>query len=363
MDYAVIMAGGSGKRLWPLSREHRPKQMLRLLSGQTLLRRCFDRLCGLFDPRNILVVTNAGYVDMVRENLLELPTENVIAEPLVRDTAGAIGLAATVLHKYDPHSTMAVVTADQVIEPDEPFQKAMQIALDFVEEPPRSIADVWSQADVCTVRSMDISSWARRCPAVNRRMRYGGLKPLKKKPDAQTAKDYVDSGQYCWNSGMFVWKTKTILDKLHHFLPACVEPLQKIQLAWGRADQEDTLREWFTKLPKISIDYAVMEKTPEVYGIPLDCCWRDLGSFTALADIIKSDGSNNIVAAEKAELLDCKNSIIVTEDTGHLIALIGVENMVVAHSPDATLICPTSQSHRIKELLEQIQQHGGQRYL
>jgi len=362
MNYAVIMAGGSGKRLWPLSREHRPKQMLRLLGGQTLLRRCFDRLRGLFDLRNILVVTNVGYVDMVRENLLELPAENVIAEPMVRDTAGAIGLAATVLHKYDLHSTMAVVTADQVLEPDEPFQKAMQIALDFVEEHPEAlltfgVKPTYASTQYGYLKLGQAVPCGESADAVRR------LEAFKEKPDAQTAKAYVDSGQYCWNSGMFVWKTKTILDQLHHFLPACVEPLQKIQSAWGRAGQEDAIREWFVKLPKISIDYAVMEKASEVYGILLDCCWRDLGSFTALADIIESDAANNIVAAPKAELLDCRNSIVVTEDAGHLIALIGVENMVVAHSSDATLICPASQSHRIKELLEQIQQHGGQRYL
>ncbi len=132
MDYAVIMAGGTGKRLWPLSRQSRPKQVLKLIDGQTLLRRCFDRLTPIFDQRNILVLTNAGYADIVRENLPEVPYGNVIAEPAVRDTAGAIGLAATVLTKYDPNAAMAVVTADQLIEPDEVFQKALTDALWFI---------------------------------------------------------------------------------------------------------------------------------------------------------------------------------------------------------------------------------------
>ena len=134
MDFAVIMAGGTGKRLWPLSRQKRPKQVLKLLDGETLLRKCFDRLQGIFDLRNIIVLTNANYVDLVRENLSELPEENVIAEPAVRDTASAIGLAAAILHKYDPKANMAVVTADQVLEPKETFQRAMRSALSFVKE-------------------------------------------------------------------------------------------------------------------------------------------------------------------------------------------------------------------------------------
>ena len=139
MDYAVIMAGGTGKRLWPLSRQKRPKQVLELLDGQTLLRKCFDRLEGIFDLQNILVLTNAAYVDIVRENLSELPAENVIAEPAVRDTAGAIGLAATVLHKQDSDARMAIVTADQILEPVDVFQRAMRTALSFVEENPQAL--------------------------------------------------------------------------------------------------------------------------------------------------------------------------------------------------------------------------------
>ena len=135
MDYAVIMAGGTGKRLWPLSRKKRPKQILKLLDGQTLLRRCFDRLTGVFDTKNILVLTNAAYVNLVCEELSELPKENVIAEPAVRDTASAIGLAAAILTKLDPDATMAIVTADQVIEPAEVFQQAFKDALIFIKGP------------------------------------------------------------------------------------------------------------------------------------------------------------------------------------------------------------------------------------
>ncbi len=186
---------------------------------------------------------------------------------------------------------------------------------------------------------------------------------FKEKPDEKEANEYLNSDQYFWNSGMFVWKAKTILANLQKFLPEATEPLAKIQADWGSPNQQQTLQDWFVKLPKISIDFAVMEKADRVYAIKLDCRWLDMGSFAALADIISSDKDNNIVVAGTSELLDCKNSIIVTEEKGHLIAAIGLENMVVAHSPDATLVCYIDQTQRLKELLELIKQHAGEKFL
>ena len=189
------------------------------------------------------------------------------------------------------------------------------------------------------------------------------VEAFSEKPDEATAKEYIKTGQFFWNAGMFVWKAKTILKNLAEFLPESTEPLAKIQAAWGGPAQQQTLKEWFVKLPKISIDFAGMEKAERVNAIKLDCRWLDMGSFAALADIISSDESKNIVVAGQSELLDCKNSVIVTEDKGHLIAAIGLENMVVAHTPDATLVCPINQSQRLKVLLELIKQHDGEKFL
>ncbi len=186
---------------------------------------------------------------------------------------------------------------------------------------------------------------------------------FREKPDLPTAERYLADKGYYWNSGMFIWKAATILKLLKTHLPASAEPLEKIHQAWGGPDQESALQEWFPQMPKISIDFAVMEKAKEVYGIPLDCRWLDLGSFAALADIISSDANHNIVVAGHSQLLDCRNTIVATEDAGHLIALIGVEDMIVAHSPDATLICPAGQSHRIKELLALLEKRGQGEFL
>ena len=362
MNYAVVMAGGTGKRLWPLSRQKRPKQVLKLLDGQTLLRRCFERLSPIFDIRNIIILTNAGYADLVREDLAELPFNNVIAEPAVRDTAGAIGLAASVLAKYDQDSTMAIVTADQIIEPAEALQQVLKDALTFVNNNPEDlvtfgIQPTFASTQLGYIKCID----ARKCPDCENEI-YS-VEAFKEKPDEKTANEYLATGRYFWNSGMFVWKTRTILANLAKFLPEATEPLQRIQADWDSPNQQRTLQEWFVKLPKISIDYAVMEKAGEVYAIKLNCRWLDMGSFAALADIISSDRDNNIVVAGTSQLLDCKDSVIVTEDHGHLIAAIGLDGMVVAHSPDATLVCPIDQAQRIKELLELIKQNAGEKFL
>lgn len=362
MDYAVIMAGGTGKRLWPLSRQKRPKQVLKLLDGKTLLRCCFERLRPIFDIRNIIVLTNAGYADMVRGDLSELPFNNVIAEPAVRDTAGAIGLVSTVLSKYDSEATIAILTADQIIEPAEVLQQGIKDALTFINNNPDDMITFGIQPTFASTSLGYIKcSNSRECPECKNTI-YS-VEAFREKPDEKTAKKYFDAGQYFWNSGMFVWKAKTILANLAKFLPEATGPLAKIQAAWDSPNQQQTLQDWFVKLPKISIDYAVMEKADRVNAIKLDCRWLDMGSFAALADVTSSDKNKNIVVAGQSELLDCNNSIIVTEDKGHLIAAIGLENMVVAHSPDATLICHIDQTHRLKELLELIKQHDGEKFL
>jgi len=362
MDYAVIMAGGSGKRLWPLSRKKRPKQVLKLLNGQTLLRRCFERLSPIFDERNIIVLANAGYADLVRENLPELPVNNVIAEPAVRDTAGAIGLAATILTSYDPEAAMAVVTADQLIEPADVLQQALKDALTFVNSNPDDmitfgIKPTFASTQLGYIKCAD----ARECPGCESKI-YS-VQAFKEKPDEKTAKEYLNTGQYLWNSGMFVWKAKTILANLVKFLPEVAEPLHRIRADWDSPNQQRTLQEWFVKLPKISIDYAVMEKADKVYVVKLVCHWLDIGAFTALADIISSDRDNNIVVAAQSQLLDCKNNIVITEDHHHLIAAVGLENTVIAHSPDATLVCRIDQTQRLKELLELIKKNTGEKFL
>ena len=257
---------------------------------------------------------------------------------------------------------MAVVTADAMIEPAELLQQAIKDALKFVNNSPDSMITFGIQPTFAAAGLGYIKcTAARKCPGCKNKI-YS-VDAFKEKPDEKTAKKYLNTGQYLWNSGMFVWKAKTILANLAKFLPESAEPLRQIGADWDSPNQQQTLADWFLKLPKISIDYAVMEKADEVYAIKLDCRWLDMGSFAALADIISSDENNNIVVAGSSELLDCKNNVIVTEDKGHLIAAIGLENIVVAHSPDATLVCRIDQTRKLKELLELIEKNGGEKFL
>jgi mannose-1-phosphate guanylyltransferase len=362
MNYAVIMAGGSGKRLWPLSRQKRPKQVLRLFDGQTLLRKCFERLIGIFDVQNIIVLTNANYVETVRQDLKELPVDNVIAEPAIRDTASAIGLAAAILHKKDADAKMAVVTADQILEPAESFRQAMTKALSFIDENPQALVTFGIGPSFASTQ-LGYLKFGKPKPCAAAGNEVCAIEAFKEKPDEKTAGQYLKEGCYFWNSGLFVWRCETILNLLKKFVPAGTEPLNKIRADWGGPNQQQTLQEWFPRLPKISIDYAVMEKADHVYGIKLQCRWLDLGSFAALRDIIASDTSSNVVVSEYNQLLDSSNNIIITEEKGHLLALIGVENMIVAHSHNATLVCPIDKADRLKELLEKIEKQNLGKFL
>ena len=362
MDYVVIMAGGSGKRLWPLSRQKRPKQVLKLLNGQTLLRRCFERLSPMFDARNILVMTSANYVDTIIGEVPEILPHNVIAEPAVRDTAGAIGLAASILIKYDPDATMALVTADQIIEPDEVLRDAIKDALSYVKRNPEELL-TFGIEPVFPSEQLGYIKCGKPGKVEGCKNEIYDVEGFREKPNRVTATEYLASGNYFWNSGMFVWKARTILENLDRFLPASTGPLKKIQSAWATPTQQRALEEWFPKLPKISIDFAVMERAEKVKAIKLACRWLDMGAFTALADLINSDANNNIVIAEANELIDCRNNIIVTEEGRHLIAAIGLENITVVHTPDVTLICPTEETCRLKELLDVLKEHGRDKYL
>lgn len=362
MNYAVIMAGGTGKRLWPLSRQDRPKQVLKILQGQTLLYKCVERLRLLFDPRNIIVLTNAGYADLVREDVPDLPYNNVIAEPAVRDTAGAIGLAAAVLAKYDSDASMVVLTADQLIEPAETLRQGITDALTFVNKNSEILLTFGIRPTFPSTQLGYIKLGAT-CSAPGCENEIQKVEAFKEKPDADTAAGYLKSGEYCWNSGMFVWKAETILKNLFRFLPDSSEPLRKIQFDWDGPNQQASLEQHFPKLPKISIDFAVMEQAENVCAIKLDCRWLDLGSFAALADVINADTANNIVVADHSEVLDCKNCIVVTEQPDHLIAVVGLEDVVVAHSPDATLVCHMNRTDSLKDLLARVEQRTGSKFL
>jgi len=357
MRYAVIMAGGAGTRLWPLSRTERPKQLLPLLGGKSLLEVCCERLSGLFEPENILVITNAEYSDQVCEALPQLPGGNVIGEPQGRDTANAIALGAQLLIGKDVDATMAVFTADHVIRPEERFIEAVEAACEAAENNPDAlltfgVRPTWPHPGLGYIecgRSID-----------------DGLHEVvafKEKPDHHTARRYVDSGRHYWNSGMFVWKVDAIRRALEEFLPESMRKLAPVAEAVRQGKNcQPLLAEAYPGLQKISIDYAVMEKADRVLMVELNCEWLDIGSWPALESVSELDESGNVVVARNTAVLDSFRNVLVSEDD-HLLAVLGMDDCIIVHSGDATLVCNKSDSQRLKELVELLEKKFSRKYL
>jgi len=353
MRYAIIMAGGAGQRLWPFSRKLRPKQLLPLIGGKNLLQLAVERLDGLFDPANILVVTNADYADAIAE-AIDLPPENIIGEPEGRDTAAAIGLGARTIAQRNPDATMAVFAADHVMRPVSAFASSVNQACEAAEASPDAlvtfgIRPTWPHTGLGYIH--------RGEPAGEGVWR---VRAFAEKPNHSTARRYVESGEYYWNSGMFVWKVRTILDALKTHL---ADTYAKLTAATAAEDSAAALCEAYPQLQKISIDFAVMEKAEKVLVVELACEWLDVGSWPSLAEVSELDEDGNAIQASRALLLDSERNVIVSEADDHLIALLGMDDCIVVHTADATLVCHSSESQRLKELVEQIQAKYGDAHL
>lgn len=367
MNYGVIMAGGSGTRLWPMSRANRPKQLLRFIDGKSLLRLSFERLASFIPTRNILVCTSANYRDQVLEDIPELLPDNLLGEPTGRDTANAVGLPAAILLKRDPDAAMAVVTADHVIRPVERFAATIQQGFDVVAQYPDAlvtfgIKPTFPHTGLGYVHQGDpvpLKSGARGVHVVRQ---------FKEKPDLPTAQSYVDSGQYCWNSGMFVWRASTIMEELHQHLARSYDGLTHIASEWTTPQRDQALGLIYPDLPKISIDFAVMEPASRGLGkarvmmveMPVD--WLDVGSWPQLAEVLPQDADHNTTANALTMLVDSSGNIVVSDDPRHLISTVGLRDMIVVHTANTTMICPIAQSQRVKELAEKAKATLGQNY-
>jgi mannose-1-phosphate guanylyltransferase len=352
---AVIMAGGAGTRLWPLSRRERPKQLLRIVDGKSLLHEAFARLRLVFPPTDIYVIALAEHLPAIAEELPTLPPGNLIGEPVGRDTANAIGLAAAILHAKSPDTVMGVFTADHVIRPAERFAEVIERGFAAAEETPDALVTFGVKPTEPHTGLGYVERGEPHAAGVWR------VRTFKEKPDLATARRYVDSGNFYWNSGMFVWRTAAILEQLRRHLPQAHAALMKAGAGWGDETGPRLASEVYPGLKKISIDFAVMEKAPNVLVVEMDLQWLDVGSWTALATVLGADAAGNTRALQRAVTLSSQDNILVAEGD-HLIATLGVKDLVVVHSPDATLICHRDQVQRIRELVDRLQREYEQRY-
>ena len=366
MRYGVIMAGGSGKRLWPLSRAGQPKQLLPVVKGKSLLRLSFERLRYLLPAERIYICTGEAHREAILADLPELPEQNLLGEPEARDTANAVGFSAAVLAARDPDATFAVVTADHVITPVDAFTAALDAGFGVTEQTQGALVTF----GIVPTHAHTGLGYVQRGGAVEGFTDEGKkafhVEAFKEKPDKPTADRYVESGRYYWNSGMFVWRAQAILDRLEKHLPDSHKGLVEIKDAWDTDRQGEVLGRVYPQLPKISIDYAVMEPAARdagtVFVVEMPVNWLDVGSWPALAETLERDEHDNATDADNLVLIDSDGNIVVSRDPNHLVAMVGVSDMVVVHAKDCTLVCPKAEAQRVKELVEQAGERYGEKF-
>ncbi len=358
MRYVVIMAGGSGTRLWPLSRKGTPKQLLKLIEGRSLLRLAFERARRLVPEERILVVTGVPYLDEVQDDLPELPAHNLLGEPEGRDSLNAVAWPAAVLARRDPEAVIAQLTADQLIEPMDAFVAALEEAFDVAETVPGSLVTLGvPPASPHTGygylhRGRPLPGFPTACD----------VQEFREKPDAATASAYLASGEFWWNAGMFVWRAATVLGALARLEP---DTHAKVLLL---AEHPDRLDEIFPTLRKTSVDFGVMEPVSRgetdarVVAVALPIQWRDVGGFASLAEVLTADPSGNVVDGDGV-LLDGEGNLVINTVPGHVVSLTGVSDMVVVHTPDATLVTTLAGAENVKALVAQVATQAGARYV
>jgi mannose-1-phosphate guanylyltransferase len=363
--HAVIMAGGSGTRLWPLSRAERPKQLLDVVAGgngaaHSLLAEAFERLRAVLPAEQIWVCTAARYGAQVAAALPELRADRLILEPVARDTANAVGLAAALVADVDPDAELAVVSADHVIRPVDRFAAVLETAYEALAARPRSLVTL----GITPTSPATGFGYVQRGEATE----VDGVAEaasFREKPDRATAEEYLASGQYLWNSGMFVWRARTVLDALAEHLPESADGLARIVAAPAGSARERVLAEVFPTLPKISVDYAVLEPAAAEPGrvlvADLDVDWLDVGSWPALAHTLETDEAGNAVRGP-AVVVDGAGNIVFSDDPDHLVALVGVRDSVVVHTADVTMVCAVSDAERVKQLLAAVGERYGPRF-
>lgn len=349
--YAVIMAGGEGSRLWPLSRQSRPKQMVRLGSDRTLFQVAVDRLRLIFPPERIFVVTVADQAEGLQEQCPEIPQQNYLLEPLPRGTASVVGLAAVTLKKLDPQAVMAILAADHLIQDVDYFHRLLMDGLQLAED------------GYLVTLGIRPTYPATGYGYIQRGARLEGydfltyeVEHFREKPNEETARLFMMDGNHDWNSGMFIWRVDRIWDEFQRLMPDLREKLNQISLADPQDYQETLRRLWPTIKPQ-TIDYGIMEKASRVAVIPaVDLGWNDVGSWESIFEVFSRDPGGNIILDAEHLMLDTENSLLVSDHTGRLVVALGVQDLIVVDTQDAVLVCSRKYAQRVKEVVNLLKQ-------
>lgn len=361
MLYPVIMAGGSGTRFWPESRHLRPKQLLPLVGERTMLQTTVDRLLDLVPAERMLILTNAQQGDAVATQLPLLPASAIIREPCKRDTAPCIGLAALLLTTRDPEATMAVMPSDHVIGPIDVFQNAVRQAARLVDEQPGRIVTFGISPNYAAESFGYIERGEKLPSGKPGDAPAFRVKQFREKPSAAIAKEYLAAGTFYWNSGIFVWRAKTIADELQKRQPEMFAHLQAIVEVFGTEDFNDTLEREFASIRGISIDYAVMEHAQDVAVIEAPFSWDDVGSWQAIARLCPADEAGNTVSGKHVGINTA--GTIVRGPDDHLIVTLGLKDCLIVHTPDATLVANKHDEESIRKVVKLLEERGWKEYL
>lgn len=355
--YALIMAGGSGTRLWPLSRQSRPKQAIELIGKRTMFQHSVDRLKTLLSPERIMVVTAREYVEVLAAQVPDIPRQNFIVEPMARGTAGAIGLGAVYLKHRDPEAVMAVLTADHYIRDVKLFCRALLAAVQTAGDglivtlgiapsfPATGFGYICRREAIGVVDGFDVYA----------------VDSFVEKPDAKRAAEFLAGGLHSWNSGMFIWQIDRIMDEFARQMPGFYAQLQAIEAALDTACQAEVLSEVWPQVRKETIDYGVMEGARDVVVIPVDIGWTDIGDWAAIYELHRSDEMGNVVVGATHLGVDTRSSFV--QGGQRLIATIGLEDIVVIDTDDALLICARDRVQDVKTIVEKLQTDGLVEYL
>lgn len=353
-QYGVIMAGGGGTRFWPLSRQKTPKQLLNLSGNGLMINETIDRISQVINPENIFIVTNEKQADKMKCSVGDKIAENhILREPSARNTAACIGYAAFEIIKKYGDGIMCIFPSDHYIKNQQEFNQILRKSIEVAEKEDKLVTVGITPTFPSTgygYINFDASS-NHDVYAVNR---------FVEKPNFETAKSYIASGEYAWNSGMFIWKASTILKNFERFIPKVYQSLKKIADSMGTLEERLTIQQIYGNIPSVSIDYGIMERSDDVVVILGNFGWNDVGSWDNLGVIYDVDDSGNVIKGEQVNI-NTKNCISYAEH--RLIATIGLENMIIVETEDAILVCRKDQAQNVKDVVEQLKERGLEQYI
>ena len=346
--HAVIMAGGRGTRFWPRSREKKPKHLLDIVSNRTIIQETVDRIKPLIKPKNILIVTGRKHARELMRQLPEVPAKNILIEPIGRNTAACIGLAAVHIQKKAKDDVMVVLPSDHGIGDPERYRTVIAAAAQAAEQE-NALVTIGIQPTSPHTGFGYMEGGASIGQVAGHALLR--VKSFREKPDRQQAQAFLQSGNFFWNSGMFVWKASTILNEIERFLPDLYSGLMTIKSSLGKSSEARTLSTIYKGLAPISIDYGVMEKAKDVFVIPASFGWSDVGSWDALWEISSKDGQGNALAGGSQAIFESTENALVYSPN-KLVALVGMKDVVVVETKDALLICKKGRSQDVKKIVD-----------